>query len=107
MSIFAKSITIAAVLIAGSAYADDKTGSITDDDVCRALGSLAARIMELRQTETPMSRAIEVTSKGEQSKITRHIIMMAYNEPAYRSPDNQKRAVDAFRNLIELECFKN
>lgn len=101
-----KTIAITSLIIATVAHADDKTGP-TNDDVCRAWGSLAAKIMELRQDEAPLSRALELAGSGEQNEITRNIVMKAYEQPAYQSPNNQKRAVDTFRNQIELGCFKS
>lgn len=96
-------VTLAATLIATGAYANDS--KVTDDDICRAWGSLAVKIMGLRQSEAPMSRAMELAGTGSESQFARHIVMKAYEIPAQAEPYRRRQA-DAFRNKIELECFK-
>ncbi|KAB0570575.1 hypothetical protein [Brucella pituitosa] len=97
-------IVVLSLLTATIAHADDKTDK---DKVCTSWGGLAAKIMELRQDEAPMSRVIELIDSDGDNPVTRHIINQAYEQQAFESPGNQKRAVDAFRNKIELQCFKS
>lgn len=97
-------IIIAALLTATSARADDK---VTNDQLCAGWGGLAAKIMELRQDEAPMSRVMEIAAANKDDTNERKIVLAAYNEPAYGSDSAKQKAVGAFRNKIELECYKS
>ena len=77
------------------------------DETCKRWGDLAAKIMDLRQLEEPMSSVIKLIASDKDSKVTRAIIIDAYNQPSYKTKQNQKRATDEYRNKVELECFKN
>ncbi len=97
-------IMLAAVLTATSAWADD---TVSNDQLCAGWGGLAAKIMELRQDEAPMSDLMNGASSEAISQAQRAVITAAYNEPAYGSTAAKQKAVDAFRNKIELECYKS
>ncbi|QWK80044.1 hypothetical protein [Ochrobactrum sp. BTU1] len=97
-------ILISALLTATSAWADDKAST---DKLCAGWGGLAAKIMELRQDEAPMSRVMEIAAGSADDTRERNVVMAAYNEPAYGSDGAKQEAVDAFRNKIELECYKS
>lgn len=96
---------IASALFAGTAHAASYTQS-DKDEVCASWGGMAAKVMELRQTETPMSRVIELVDKDGKNPVVRHIIMEAYKQPAYEVKASQRREIDKFRNTIELQCQK-
>ncbi|GGA81161.1 hypothetical protein GCM10011491_05560 [Brucella endophytica] len=98
-----RSILIAAALSAMPALAAPGDTQADKDAACKSWGDLAAVIMKLRQTEAPMSEAI----KGTGDDSSRRLIIEAYKEPAYLSEDGQARAVDRFRNEIELACFQS
>ncbi|KAB2700031.1 hypothetical protein F9K79_03730 [Ochrobactrum sp. Kaboul] len=93
---------IAAILFSTSAAQAENA-----DKVCKRWGDLAAKIMQLRQLETPMSRVIEIAVDDEKDSISRQIVTQAYEQPAYSTKMHQVRAVDSFRNRIELACFKS
>lgn len=95
---------IAAVLLSTSAA---HAAEQSKDETCKRWGDLAAKIMDLRQLEEPMSSVIKLIASDKESKITRAIIIDAYNLPSYKTKQNQKRATDEYRNKVELECFKN
>ncbi|EEQ95649.1 hypothetical protein ACI50E_06475 [Brucella sp. ZJ1_1] len=94
---------ITAVLTATSAAADTEAER---DEFCKALGSLATSIMKHRQNNTPMSDLMKKPADASISKISRAIIMDAYEQPAYVSEEGQQRAIGTFRNKVELECYK-
>lgn len=96
-------ILIAALLTATSAHAEEPT----KDQLCASWGGLAAKIMELRQDEAPMSRVIEIAASDTDNTNERNIVIAAYNEPAFGSDGAKQKAVDAFRNKVELDCYKN
>lgn len=79
----------------------------TKDELCAGWGGLAAKIMELRQDEAPMSDLMKGASVSDIEKAQRAVITAAYKEPAYGSAAAKQKAVDAFRNKIELECYKS
>jgi|GEM_PF-2800620 len=95
---------IAAVLLSTSAA---QATEQSKDEMCKRWGDLAAKIMDLRQLEEPMSSVIKLIASDKESKITRAIIIDAYNQPSYKTKQNQKRATDEYRNKVELQCFKN
>ena len=97
-------ILLAILLTTSAAQAAD---GANPDKVCKSWGDLAAKIMQLRQMETPMSRVIEIAADGEKDSISRQIVTQAYEQPAYSTKTHQSRAVDSFRNRIELACFKS
>lgn len=79
----------------------------TKEDLCSAWGKMAAKIMELRQDDAPMSDVMKIAAKGSISERQRKLVIAAYNEPAFVSDGRKKQAADSFRNKIELECFKS
>ncbi|WP_244430472.1 hypothetical protein [Brucella rhizosphaerae] len=97
-------IVVLSLLTATVAHADDKPVS---DEFCTRLGSLAANIMKARQSEAPMSELIARVSKHSDDQVWRKLVVSAYESPAYASDQAQKGAIDAFRNKIELQCFKS
>lgn len=97
-------ILIAALLTSTSAWADDK---VSNDQLCAGWGGLAAKIMELRQNEVPMSRVMEIAAGNSDDTRERNVVIAAYNEPAYGSDTAKQKAIDAFRNKIEHECYKS
>ncbi|QNQ40041.1 hypothetical protein [Brucella intermedia] len=96
-------ILLSVLLSAGAAQAAEPT----KDEMCKRWGDLAVKIMDLRQLEEPMSSVIKLIASDKDSKVTRAIIIDAYNQPSYKTKQNQKRATDEYRNKVELECFKN
>lgn len=96
-------VFIVALLTATSAHAEEPS----KDEYCASWGRLASKIMELRQDEAPMSNVMEIATGGSTDASERNIVMAAYNEPAYGSDAAKQKAVDAFRNKIELQCYTN
>lgn len=78
-----------------------------NDEVCKSWGSLAEKIMELRQTEAPISSVLDLIAGDDNTGLNRDIVIMAYERPAYVTKENQVRAANSFRNDIELMCFKS
>lgn len=95
---------IAAVLLSTSAA---QAAEQSKDEMCKRWGDLAVKIMDLRQLEEPMSSVIKLIASDKESKITRAIIINAYDQPSYKTKQNRDRAIAEFRNRLELECFKS
>ncbi len=103
MRIFAKNITIAAVLIAGTAYA--QKGDRHPGDPCKDLGQIAWGIMNMRQTGKPLHELMEQASSTN-NPLLKEIIIKAYERPAYPDGPGKTRAETDFRNDIEVVCYK-
>lgn len=92
-----------AMIAAGSAAAAEPT----KDELCAGWGRLAGKIMELRQDEAPMSDVMKIATSGGNADVERAMILEAYKDPAYGSDAAKRKAAEAFRNRIELECYRN
>ena len=96
------SFIITTALMAASAA---QAGEPTNDELCAGWGRLAAKVMELRQMDAPMSDLMKDADNKEIAEAQRAVIVAAYNEPSYMSKVGKRKAVDAFRNKIELDCY--
>lgn len=71
-------------------------------DACMTLGNLAETIMENRQAGTSMSQIMAVA----ETELMRLLVIEAYNVPRMSVPDNQRREVEDFRNMVEAMCYQ-
>lgn len=77
------------------------------DELCRTMGELAYTIMRNRQAEVPLSTMLgSKTGNTWSDEATRRMVMAAFEEPSYQNPAMQQRAMQKFRNEVELECYK-
>lgn len=78
-------------------------------DECEAVGRLAAKIMQTRQNETPLSTVLELFDKQqgtpEYKAAIRRVVLAAYDQPAMRTDANKENQVASFRNVVETECY--
>ena len=82
----------------------------TADDVCRSYGELAEKIMTLRQRGVSLSELIDSLAKTEDedtNKVTRSMILSAYEQPQYGTAEYQKAKAGEFKNNIELFCYQS
>ncbi|RRD21590.1 hypothetical protein ECB98_23625 [Brucellaceae bacterium VT-16-1752] len=77
------------------------------DEMCKRWGDLAVKIMDLRQSETPMNEVMKVADVKDGASVTRQIITWAYEQPSYSTKSIRERAIAEFRNRIELQCYKS
>jgi hypothetical protein len=79
----------------------------TDQDVefCTGYGNLAADIMTHRQNGTPISTVLGVINEDETE--AKAMVMEAFGGTRFHSPSGKQRAVDDFRNDIELRCLQS
>jgi hypothetical protein len=112
------------VLASGGAWAQesDEGSALANDDpwvrqrLCTLIGGLSASVMKNRQNEMPMSEVIgrlqafsaiaEPDNSGISEELMLAMIMAAYKQPAFTSPERQENAIAAFRNEVELQCFE-
>jgi len=85
---------------ASAAYADERT------TFCTQIGMLSSKVMELRQQEIPLSTVMSSEVDPSLRELRDAIVLQAYDTPAFSTAENQKRAIDGYRNQQEIECFK-
>jgi hypothetical protein len=101
-----RSILILALLVATPAVADSTTDRVVEaitTDVCAVRGRNAAKIMEFRQDGFPMSKLIAAFRDLPSGK---QMVRDAYSTPRYSTSRHRLRAIEDFRNVAELECYK-
>ena len=89
------------------AHAAPATSQETED-VCAVMGDIAQNIMTARQNERPMSDVMQVMKHDTEPAVhpvIRALIIDAYRQPGYSTEENQKNAIDSFRNAAELACY--
>ena len=95
-------ITLAAVSF--SAGAED----MTPDEMCGTYHDMAEAVMVSRQNEVPMVKVMAFFSDAPEGArdIFNNIIMAAYEEPGYSTPEYQQKAAAEFANQVTLECYR-
>jgi predicted mannosyl-3-phosphoglycerate phosphatase (HAD superfamily) len=76
---------------------------------CGGLGSMAAVIMEARQTGAPMSNMLALAASSDDpvvADMARAFVLDAYQRPQWATDDAQLDEVNRFRNSIEMLCFE-
>lgn len=76
---------------------------------CESFGQLAEELMTARQLGLPMSRVLDVAGAAwgdEDTGLLYALVEGAYAEPRYTVPENQRRAVQDYRNEVELACYQ-
>ncbi len=96
-------ILIAVLLSTSAAQASEQS----KDEMCKRWGDLALKIMDLRQSETPMNEVMKVADVKDGASVTRQIITWAYEQPSYSTKSIRERTIAEFRNRVELACFKS
>lgn len=77
----------------------------TSDQLCAVKGALAGVVMQMRQMGGEMSEQMNTIPKLAGG--SREMVVKAYNYPRYSTSNMQRKAVEDFRNEIELECFNH
>ncbi|WP_151617429.1 hypothetical protein [Brucella anthropi] len=100
-------ITATALLATSAAQAADGARVQPKANICKQWGDQAAKIMILRQSETPMNEIMGALEGAGDTSIMQQIVVRAYESPTYTGKEFQDRAIAEFRNRVELECFKS
>lgn len=90
------------LMLAGTASAESDWQS-----TCKSTSSMARQIMTLRQQGTDASKLVETTNKignPQAAKVTTQIIIAAYKEPRYQTPEMQQKSIDDFSNDLYIKC---
>ena len=69
---------------------------------CVAAGELATAIMQGRQLGTPITKLLEI---AEDSEFAIALVLLAYGQPRYSTPEYQQRAADEFGSEIVVSCM--
>lgn len=87
---------------------DDPKKSASNLEACDVIVKLAKSIMERRQEGVSMADMMDITLKLDENtrKITKGIIIMAYDHPRYSTPEVIERTIRDFENDVYLECVK-
>jgi hypothetical protein len=77
-------------------------------EACAMIGELAEAIMDGRQSGMAMSTMMGIVPAKEDPArdLIAALIAEAYDSPRFGTPQNQRRAVQDFRNNVEAQCFK-
>lgn len=76
---------------------------------CEGFGRLAEELMVARQMGVPMSRVMEVAEAAwgdEDVNLLRQMVVLAYEVPRYATDEYQRRAIEDYRNEVELACYQ-
>ena len=73
-------------------------------ELCTAISDNASLIMELRQSNAPLSDVLEVV---DGITLLEELVMEAYKEPRYSSDEYQSNAIADFGNLAMLNCLQS
>lgn len=96
----------AVVFWAGAAFSQQTITQADVDRTCKAVGDLAAAVMERRQGGTPLSDMMALaTQQDDGGAFMRPFILSAFDKPQMRTPENQRQYVVDFRADNELACF--
>ena len=73
-------------------------------ELCTAVSGAASLIMELRQSNAPLSSVLEVV--GDVA-ILEELVIEAYKKPRYSSKAYQNSAIADFSNIAMLACLQS
>lgn len=73
------------------------------DGKCETIEFMAEKIMESRQSGVSMTKMMSIEGGGA---LARTLVMIAYKENRWSTPENQAKAITKFKNKAALECYK-
>lgn len=97
--------TVLTILLLALLPAQASSNNHSPDQICHLRGSWAATIMSARQAGLPLSGQLHLEKAPGAG--TRDEILAAYEHPRFSTTPMQQRAVEDYRNEVELRCFKN
>jgi hypothetical protein len=74
----------------------------TEDDHCKQLGVMAAKIMESRQVGVPLSNMMSIAADNE---LLKAMILSAYQSSRFSTDAYRQEAITDFRNEVEVMCY--
>ncbi|MHA4967650.1 hypothetical protein ACX0KY_13915 [Pseudomonas extremorientalis] len=98
-------VGMVAALFASSAFAAKPSDEALK--LCTSVSEMAGSIMKGRQAEVSMARMMKASSGDPQmDNLGADIIKDAYKSSAFRTPENQQRAVSEFENKWFSACLE-
>ena len=85
------------------------------DSMCPSLEKLATSVMEARQANVPLGKAMDIvrglplgsgTGTEAARASARAVVEMAYEQPRYDSEEYKHNAVVDFANKVSLMCYQ-
>ncbi|VVP25932.1 hypothetical protein PS876_04081 [Pseudomonas fluorescens] len=74
---------------------------------CTSVSEMAGSIMKSRQNEVSMAKLMKATAEDQATDaLGAEVIKDAYSTSAFRTEENQKRAVSQFENKWFMICLK-
>lgn len=93
------------MLAAGSAGAGE--GDKTQEEICANVATYAETLMDARHKGVPMQKLIEIAAENVAgAKISRTMIIDAYESPRFTTPEIVRQSVEDFRDRWYLRCIK-
>ena len=92
-------IGVVMMCVAGGAVAADESKLVR----CTSYAELAQQVMEARQIGVPLGDLIKTSTNAD---LFTPLFMLAYDEPAYRTEENQNRAISEFYADQFIACMK-
>lgn len=76
--------------------------------MCEMMGNIAEVAMSARQHGQTMSAMMKKMKDPNDpgNDLIVQMIIAAYEQPVFNTPDNQQKAIVGFRNDMELICYK-
>lgn len=94
--------TLAILLIAGTATADEKW-----DNFCAETANYAEELMRGRHQGVPMQKSMELASEAENEELCRLMVTDAYRSPRYTTDEVIRRSIEDFRDKWYLYCTQH
>ncbi|MER9624023.1 hypothetical protein NKI98_21760 [Mesorhizobium sp. M0222] len=83
--------------------------AMSTDEACAQMAGAAESVMKARQNGIALQKVLEVANNPQYASGKdgfRAIIMMAYGKPRFNTEENKQRAIDDFRDEVQLYCMK-
>lgn len=85
---------------------------VAQEDSCAALGDMAGAMMQARQSGTSLSEALSIVRSvaaddPATAALAEAVVLEAWSAPRMSSPENQRRAVEEFRDTWHLVCLQS
>jgi len=94
---------IAIVAVAVCMWTMPVVAAEKEKTLCEHIESVARTIMQARQADLPLTKLMSVFSQ----KLSRSMVMDAYDLPHYSTEKHKKRSINKFANRMFLMCLKS
>ncbi len=92
---------IAALAMTTPAYAQDEP---TAEEWCAQIALMAESMMKARQGGVSLQTVLDIVAENMPS--ARDLVIAAWDEPRYSTPQIQQRIIGDFRDRAHLDCLR-